>query len=75
MADNNTKDTPLTPEQEAQLAKIFDKFEEKFVSIIKFDSIEKNSVIFFKVSNNNYQFLLNLPIIAKKYQKFDKSIF
>lgn len=61
-------DFSLSEEQEQQLKLIFDRFEEKFLTILQIDKLENNSLIFFKVDPDNVDFIMSLPIIAKKYE-------
>lgn len=64
----NNEESPLTDEQIKQINTIFDKFEEKFVQIFNVDKLEKNSVIFIKADPTNVDFIMALPLIAKKYE-------
>lgn len=67
---NNQKiDSTLTAEQETQLNLIFDKFEEKFLTILNIEKLEKNSIIFIRADPANIDFIMALPLLASKYKE------
>ena len=63
----------LAIEKQEQLNETVTQADERFVKKIELDKLENNSVLVFKISNDNIKVIMSLPILVKKYEAILKS--
>lgn len=63
------QNTELSAEQQEKLiANAIAEADVKFHEIIPLESLEKNTVIAFRINPNNINFILSIPMLCKKYE-------
>ena len=69
--------TPLTDQpsesQPSELEKNFDKADAEFCQKINLNTLEPNSVLVFRIANENMGVIMSLPLLAKKYEEILKT--
>ena len=65
--------TPLTPEQEKEIAADLLVADNRFVNIIQFDKLENNSVLIFRIAEDNLNLIMALPLLCEKYKDILKA--